>query len=227
MLPKKSKNQLTPSTWHTSCSPYLVAPHPQPARRHRVGSGKKADVPTPAPAAKCRHGAVVSTTSPSWAAGWAQQPSAVQPQGLPPRSWGCCHQGKGKCQSCWALRSQPTAPCWWSLATGQCYLGKEGATRTPPTRSQQRSTYSCACTKSYLAGSRAPRAQIWLGNTTDEEGWCRAWARQLLLLLLLLLVPPEVGLDGDGRLLGRVAEEPALAAGVRGDVAWDENRVSG
>lgn len=118
------------------------------------------------PQLQLQSGAVVSTTSPSWAAGWAQQPSAVQPQGLPPRSWGCCHQGKGKCQSCWVLRSQPTAPCWWSLATGQCYLGKEGATRTPPTRSQQQSTYSCACTKSYLAGSRA---QIWLGNTTDKR----------------------------------------------------------
>lgn len=48
----------------------------------------------------------------------------------------------------------------------------------------------------------------------------------LLLLLLLLLVPPEVRLDGDGRLLGRIAEELALAAGVRGGAAWEDKRVT-
>lgn len=47
----------------------------------------------------------------------------------------------------------------------------------------------------------------------------------LLLLLLLLLVPPEVRLDGDGRLLGRVAEELALAAGVGGAAAWEDKQA--
>lgn len=50
--------------------------------------------------------------------------------------------------------------------------------------------------------------------------------RHLLLLLLLLLVSPEVGLDGDSRLLRRITEELALAAGVRGHIAWDNNPES-
>lgn len=50
---------------------------------------------------------------------------------------------------------------------------------------------------------------------------------QLLLLLLLLLVPPEVGLDGDGRLLRRVTEELALSAGIGGHTAWGDKQDIG
>lgn len=222
MLPEKSKNQLTPSTWHTSCSPYLVAPHSQPARRHRVGSGKKADVPTPAPAAKwscCEHnepqlGSWLGTTALSCA---APGPATTQLGVLPP--------GKGQVPELLGAEVPANSPLLVVPGHGAVLFG-EGRSHQDPTDPQPTAEHLQLCMHQELP-SGFMGTNLAGEHNRQEEGWCRVWARQLLLLLLLLLVPPEVGLDGDGRLLGRVAEEPALAAGVRGDVAWDENRESG
>lgn len=160
------------------------------------------------------------------------------PNGQPARSCGCCHRGKARqCRVApRVLRSHQTAP------RQLLYLGSLGAAAwgradqerdLAPSGDQhrQRSSYSCACTTSYVAGGRftvTTATNLSGVQNRQKEGrrGGRGWLMRLLLRLLLLLVSPEVGLDGDGRLLGRIAEELALAAGIGGHGAWDDNRAS-
>ena len=98
-------------------------------------------------------------------------------------------------------------------------------------RHKQQSIYSRACTRSYGSGrgftvTTAANLSGVRNREKRRESAGHRWPTRLLLLLLLLLVSPEVGLDGDGRLLGRIAEELALAAGIGDRVAWDNNRAS-
>lgn len=188
VLPEKSKTQLTPSTWHTSCSPYLLAPHSQPARRHRVGSGKRGDVP---PRLQLRSGAVVSTTSPSRA---APGPATAQPGVLPP--------GKGQVPELLGTEVPANSPLLVVPGCGAVLFG-EGRSHQDPTDPRPTAEHLQLCMHQELpSGFTGTTGTNLAGeHNRQEEGWCRAWARQLLLLLLLLLVPPEVGLDGDGRLL--------------------------
>lgn len=98
-------------------------------------------------------------------------------------------------------------------------LPGEGATRKEISATSRRSTHThqelrnrvTVTTATNLAGEHNAR----------KEGRRRARRpRRLLLALLLLLVPPEVGLDGQSRLLGGIAEEFALTAGIRGHIAF-------
>lgn len=104
-------------------------------------------------------------------------------------------------------------------------LPGEGATRKEISATSRQSTHThthqelrnrvTVTTATNLAGEHNAR----------EEGRRRARRpRRLLLALLLLLVSPEVGLDGQSRLLGGIAEEFALTAGIRGHIAYGEKQ---
>lgn len=104
-------------------------------------------------------------------------------------------------------------------------LPGEGATRKEISATSRQSTHThthqelrnrvTVTTATNLAGEHNAR----------KEGRRRARRpRCLLLALLLLLVSPEVGLDGQSRLLGGIAEEFALTAGIRGHIAYGEKQ---
>lgn len=143
--------------------------------------------------------------APSFHQGW-QMPAL--PRG--------CHQADGSHQE----------PCGCTLRSSrQSCLGKE----PPGKRSQQPADDLHTHTHTH----QELRNRVTVTTATDlagehnaqKEGRRRARRpRRLLLALLLLLVPPEVGLDGQSRLLGGIAEEFALTAGIRGHIAYGEKQ---
>lgn len=106
-------------------------------------------------------------------------------------------------------------------------LPGEGATRKEISATSRRSTHTHTHTHQELRNRVTVTTATNLAgeHNARKEGRRRARRpRRLLLALLLLLVPPEVGLDGQSRLLGGIAEEFALTAGIRGHIAYGEKQ---
>lgn len=135
----------------------------------------------------------------------------------------------GKCQLCHVGATRQTAPTRSPADAPRGLQGKAAWGRSHQERdlSNQQTIYTHTHTHQELHNRVTVTTATNLAgeHNARKEGRRRARRpRRLLLALLLLLISPEVGLDGQSRLLGGIAEEFALTAGIRGHIAYGEKQ---